>query len=96
MPGMNGTGPAGMGPMTGGGRGWCNPYSSLNAGVGPYPAAYPYASPYGAPAARWPGWGVGLRRFGGFPWGYGLGRPRRGLRGFWGTGWGGRGRRRWW
>jgi len=26
MPGMDGTGPRGLGPMTGGGRGWCNPY----------------------------------------------------------------------
>jgi len=25
MPGFDGTGPAGMGPMTGGGRGFCNP-----------------------------------------------------------------------
>lgn len=25
MPGFNGTGPAGMGPMTGWGRGYCNP-----------------------------------------------------------------------
>jgi len=25
MPGFNGTGPRGMGPMTGGGRGFCNP-----------------------------------------------------------------------
>lgn len=27
MPGFDGTGPGGMGPMTGGGRGRCNPYS---------------------------------------------------------------------
>ena len=26
MPAFDGTGPRGMGPMTGGGRGWCNPY----------------------------------------------------------------------
>jgi len=26
MPGFDGTGPLGMGPMTGGGRGFCNPY----------------------------------------------------------------------
>ncbi len=25
MPGFDGTGPSGMGPMTGGGRGYCNP-----------------------------------------------------------------------
>lgn len=29
MPGFDGTGPAGMGPMTGGGRGWCNPSRSF-------------------------------------------------------------------
>ena len=33
MPGFDGTGPMGMGPMTGGGRGWCNPSA-------------PYARPY--------------------------------------------------
>ncbi len=36
MPGFNGTGPMGMGSMTGGGRGQCNPYSRpfvrMNAG----------------------------------------------------------------
>ena len=26
MPGLDGTGPLGEGPMTGGGRGFCNPY----------------------------------------------------------------------
>ena len=28
MPAMDGTGPMGMGPMTGGGKGLCNPYVS--------------------------------------------------------------------
>ena len=27
MPGLDGTGPLGMGPMTGGGRGFCSPWS---------------------------------------------------------------------
>lgn len=89
MPGFDGTGPAGMGPMTGGGRGWClypagyNPYSPLYAGYGPYPAPTPYAyGPY-APGVGMPAWGYGMR-------------PRWGLRGFWGRGigWGGRGRGR--
>ena len=95
MPGFDGTGPAGMGPMTGGGRGWCNPYSPLYMGYAPYPVPY---RPYYAPVAGWPAWGYGLRPFGGYPWAYGLGRPRWGLRGFWGRGigWGGRGRGRWW
>jgi len=98
MPGLNGTGPARMGPMTGGGRGWCNPYSPFHAGYGPYPARSPYPyRPY-APVTGQLAWGYGLRPYGGYPWGYGLGRPRWGLRGFWGRGmgWGGRGRRRWW
>ncbi|HID87767.1 MAG TPA: hypothetical protein EYP55_10385 [Anaerolineae bacterium] len=95
MPGLNGTGPAGMGPMTGGGRGWCNPYSPLYAGYMPYPVPYPYVyRPTYAPMAGWPAWG--FRPYWGYPWG--LGRPRWGLRGFWGRGigWGGRGRGRWW
>ena len=28
MPGYDGTGPAGMGPLTGGGRGLCTPYGA--------------------------------------------------------------------
>ena len=46
MPGMDGTGPRGLGPMTGEGRGRCNPYS---AGAGfAFAAGRPYAwgSPY--------------------------------------------------
>jgi len=42
MPGFDGTGPRGMGPMTGGGRGFCNPY-----GV--------FGRPYRT--LRWPGYG---------------------------------------
>ena len=85
MPRFDGTGPAGMGPMTGGGRGWCNPYSPAYTGYGPYRAPdAPPTQPYyrGRPAA------------------YNLGRPRWRLgRGFFrgrGRGWGrGRGRGRW-
>ena len=45
MPGMDGTGPMGLGPMTGGGRGWCNPYF---AGVrSPFGTGIPYSQPYG-------------------------------------------------
>jgi hypothetical protein len=32
MPGFDGTGPAGSGPMTGGGRGYCSPAGSYNFG----------------------------------------------------------------
>jgi len=94
MPGFDGTGPAGMGPMTGGGRGWCNPYSPLYAGYSPYPAPYAYR----APVAVWPTGSHGFQLYGGHPGTYGFGHPRWGLRGFWGQGmgWGGRGRRRWW
>lgn len=44
MPGFNGTGPNGMGPMTGGGRGFCNPQGS-------YPRQYAFAgrSAYAGP-----------------------------------------------
>ncbi len=47
MPGFDGTGPNGMGPMTGGGRGFCHP---TRAGVRPHGfrfsnrAAYTYPS----------------------------------------------------
>ena len=88
MPGFDGTGPAGMGPMTGGARGWCNPYSFSYAGYNPY-------RPYLAPLRPY---------YPGCPPVYGFGRPRWGLgQGFWRrSGWGrgrggGRGRGRgWW
>jgi hypothetical protein len=88
MPGLDGTGPAGMGPITGGARGWCNPYRPLYAGY------TPYRPPYPAPVRPY---------YGGYRPAYGFGRPRWGLRrgfdgrGFrGGRGWGrGRGRG-WW
>ena len=52
MPGFDGTGPRGMGPMTGGGRGFCSPWG-IGSAFGGYGASprmgygYPY---YGA----WP------------------------------------------
>ncbi len=61
MPGFDRTGPMGSGPMTGGGRGRCNP-----AMAGNIPA---YAGGYGY------GCGLGLRR--GFRGGYGPGAGRR-------------------
>ena len=52
MPGFDGTGPRGMGPMTGGGRGFCNPYSpTYGMGAG-------YSQGFGLPA--WGGRGRGL------------------------------------
>ncbi len=47
MPGFDGTGPMGMGPMTGGGRGFCSPYSPLRAAAGFTPPAY-WPRPVGA------------------------------------------------
>jgi hypothetical protein len=91
MPGLDGTGPAGMGPMTGGARGWCNPYSPLRIS-----AFTPYGL-HGAPYAYRPAYG--FWPYGRYPAAYRAGRPRWGLRGFWGRGMvrGGRGRgRRWW
>ena len=52
MPGFNGTGPRGMGPMTGGGRGFCNPGRGIRQPFGGYgmrPRGRGYAR-YGA----WP------------------------------------------
>ncbi|MBW2056477.1 MAG: DUF5320 family protein [Deltaproteobacteria bacterium] len=80
MPGLDGTGPMGMGPMTGGGRGFCNP-----AWAGYWGAVNPWFGYRGY--SPWPGYGFapyGWRFGGGFPyrgiyppwprWGYG-GRP---------------------
>ncbi len=85
MPGFDGTGPRGMGPMTGGARGWCNPYNAGPVGYrAPFARVFRPIRPFypgpvrGYPAYGWgrPGWGL---RFGGF-----------------GRGWGGRGRGRGW
>ncbi len=58
MPGFDGRGPRGMGPMTGWGRGACNPRSSA------------FGAPYGAGAGFGRGgWGRGFRGGGrGFGW----------------------------
>jgi hypothetical protein len=66
MPGFDRTGPMGAGPMTGGGRGFCNP---AYAGYGPvYDRGYGYGRGYGRGMGR----GRGSRR--GFGPGYGMGR----------------------
>ena len=44
MPGFDGTGPNGMGPMTGGGRGICNPW-----GGSPRQHAFPLRANYAFP-----------------------------------------------
>jgi hypothetical protein len=55
MPGFDGTGPRGMGPMTGGGRGFCSPWGigAAFAGYGIPPRmgyGYPYYGRAGMPA----------------------------------------------
>ena len=80
MPGFDGTGPAGMGPMTGRGMGYCaQPIGSdmVYEPVSYGPPVYPPA-PYGSSPRFW-GRGRGLGR--GFGWGrgrgFGWGRGRR-------------------
>lgn len=76
MPGFDGTGPMGMGPMTGGGWGRCNPY-------GQYGRRFAWRD-FG-PRFGW-GRGRGYRhRY----WATGLPGPMRyGPMGFWGFPWG--------
>jgi hypothetical protein len=71
MPGFDGTGPAGMGSMTGWGRGFCNP---TRTAYGPTPILRRgYRSyGYGQGRARCFGQGRGIR--GGFGPGFGQGR----------------------
>jgi hypothetical protein len=88
MPGFDGTGPLGQGPMTGGGRGFC---AMPNRAYGPsgYGVRAPYHYPsFGpSPVYGYGGYGpvFGAGR-GGLPWGGGRGRVFGGGRGF----------RRWW
>ena len=74
MPGFDGTGPMGAGPMTGGSRGLCNP---AYAGYGPV---------YGRGAGYGRGYGRGWGRGPGFRRGFGAGFGRGGGygRGLWG------------
>ena len=107
MPGFDGTGPRGQGPMTGRGEGYCAltlpepgraPYGYAGLQGTPVRPGLMVARPLpGARLARWlrpgpvPAWG---RR-----WPLGFGRPRLGMRrALWGRGRRGRGRgggRRW-
>jgi len=52
MPGFDGTGPQGLGPMTGGARGRCNP--NYSAGQYNFARRYPYGGSY---AAHYGGYG---------------------------------------
>lgn len=60
MPKLDGTGPMGLGPMTGRGLGWCR----YGVGYGPYAAVPWYRRFFGF----WPGWGRGWGR----GWGLGM------------------------
>lgn len=76
MPSGNGTGPAGMGPMTGRAAGYCAGYP-VPGYMNPAAGRFMYGVPYGYPAygAFWPrgrGFGMGL----GFGRGRGRGRGR--------------------
>lgn len=78
MPGFDGTGPRGLGPMTGGGRGFCNPNFAAGMGV-PY-MGNPYARNCGQ-GAPYPEPGDPYRAYtytpyGGFGMGRGFGRGR--------------------
>jgi len=60
MPGFDGTGPRGMGPMTGGGRGFCSPWG-IGAAFGGYgtPPRVGYGYPYyGWAGASYPFYGA--------------------------------------
>jgi hypothetical protein len=91
MPGFDGTGPRGMGPMTGGGRGFCNPYYA--GARPPFMGAYGYGSPYGYMppygASYYPPYGASPYSPYGFGRGFGFG-------GGFGRGFGFGGGRRWW
>ena len=54
MPGFDGTGPMGMGPMTGGGRGFCNPWGIGAARASGFPRWTGYAYPYYGPRPFFP------------------------------------------
>lgn len=73
MPGFDGTGPRGMGPMTGGGRGFCNPYGPA------YGMGFGYRPTFGWPrrGGRGGGFGRGMwaGRGMGYPYAYGVRAP---------------------
>jgi hypothetical protein len=78
MPGFDGTGPVGQGPMTGAGRGFC---AMLSRGYRPY--GYGFQASHYPPAGMYPFCGpvFGVGR-GGLPWGGGRGRVFGGGPGF--------------
>jgi hypothetical protein len=83
MPAFNGTGPRGLGPMTGRGEGYCA-LVLPSPGTTSVPSGYPYRRP-SVPATPYPlpfGWPrLGMR----FGWGFGRRRGR--ARGRWSAPW---------
>ncbi|MBT3310569.1 MAG: DUF5320 domain-containing protein [Desulfobacterales bacterium] len=61
MPGLNGTGPMGSGPMTGGGRGRCNPANQGFAGQSSVISAG-FSRGFGSGRGSRRGSGMGMRR----------------------------------
>ena len=80
MPGFDGTGPMGAGPMTGGGRGFCNPaYAGYGQGYG---GGFGYGRGLAGAAVFSRGFGPGL----GWGGGYGRGFGGRAFYPAWGAG----------
>ena len=67
MPGLDGTGPQGEGPMTGGGRGFCNPAGAANRPR--YGWGYGYGRGWGFRRGFGPRYGLGFGYGRGFGWG---------------------------
>lgn len=65
MPGFDGTGPRGMGPMTGGGRGFCSPWGIRGMGLG---RGYRFGRGYGP--GRGYRFGMGMPYAGPVSYGY--------------------------
>ena len=80
MPAMDRTGPMGMGPMTGGGRGRCNPYLSKvrppMRGYSPF-RSFDWGIPYGLGTYPLNPFAQGFRAFPRLPFGFGRGQRRR-------------------
>jgi len=68
MPGFDGNGPMGAGPMTGGARGYCNRTDNEYAGPAFRPVGFGGMMAYGRGLRRGFGWRRGFRRF----WGRGF------------------------
>ena len=63
MPGFDGTGPMGMGPMTGGGRGFCAvPLRPAWPAYARRGFSMPYAAPWGVPYYGAPSFAPGMPR----------------------------------